>query len=120
MPDHDSPRLLAAARARVAGARSLLARPRACNLDECVTLLREAQGYLEWLRDSLPRAGSARPDLRGQALALAGEIRQAGVLLEQAARFGRRWLERLQSAAGYTAAGTCVPLQPRGQISLFG
>lgn len=112
--------MLVAAATRVRGARALLARPRACRPDECVTLLREAQGYLEWLRDSLAEAGPARHELRAQAVALAGEIRQAGVLLERAVRSGRRWLERLQSNAGYTAAGALLPLQPRGSIWFLG
>jgi hypothetical protein len=120
MPERDLPGLLAAAATRVRGARALLARPRACCLDECVTLLREAQGYLEWLRDSLGNGGPARRDLRAQAVALAGEIRQAGILLERAARGGRHWLDRLQSSAGYTAAGACLPLRPRGRISFLG
>jgi hypothetical protein len=121
MPERDLQGLLAAAQLRVRGAQALLARPRACNLEECVTLFREAQGYLEWLRDSLPQAGPANRDLRRQATTLAGEIRQAGVLLEQAARFGRRWLERLRSMAPeYTASGSAVPLHIRGRISFLG
>ncbi|MGA2589490.1 MAG: hypothetical protein ABSH32_06225 [Bryobacteraceae bacterium] len=121
MREHDLQGLLAAAQSRVRGARALLARPRACNLDECVTLFREAQGYLEWLRDRLPQAGPASRDLRPHATTLAGEIRQAGVLIEQAARYGRRWLERLRSISPeYTASGSAVPLQIRGHISFLG
>jgi hypothetical protein len=121
MREHDLQGLLAAAQSRVRGVRALLARPRVCNLDECVTLFREAQGYLEWLRDRLPQAGPASRDLRPQASTLAGEIRQAGVLLEQAARYGRRWLERLRSISPeYTASGSAAPLQIRGHISFLG
>jgi hypothetical protein len=121
MREHDLQGLLAAAQSRVRGARALLARPRACNPDECVTLFREAQGYLEWLRDSLPQAGPAGRDLRRQATGLAGEIRQAGVLLEQAARLGRRWLAGLRSMAPeYTASGSAVPVRIRGRISFLG
>jgi hypothetical protein len=121
MLEHDLRGLLTAAQGRVRGARALLARPRACNPDECVTLFREAQGYLEWLRDNLPQAGPAGRDLRRQAATLAGEIRQAGVLIEQAARFGRRWLERVRSSPPeYTASGNRVPPQIPGRISLLG
>jgi hypothetical protein len=121
MREPDLQELLAAAESRVRGARVLLAGPRTCNLDECVTLFREAQGYLEWFRDSLPRAGPPNRGLRRQATALAAEIRQAGVLLEQAARYGRRWLERLRSMAPeYTASGGRAPLHIRGQISFLG
>src|ERR1039458_5125916 len=135
MREHDLQGLLAAAQSRVRGARALLARPRACNPDECVTLFREAQGYLEWLRDSLPRAGRwaeglrdtppqagpAGRDLRRQATGLAGEIRQAGVLLEQAARLGRRWLAALRPMGPqYTASGSAVPVRIRGRISFLG
>jgi hypothetical protein len=121
MREHELQGLLAAAQSRVRGTCALLARPRACNLDECVTLFREAQGYLEWLRDSLPQAGPAGRELRGQATNLAGEIRLAGVLLEQGALLGRRWLERLRSMAPeYTASGSAVPLDIRGRISFLG
>ena len=112
--------LLAAAQLRVGGTRALLARPRDCNLEECVALLREAQGYLEWLRDSLSTAPPVAGNLRAQALALLTEIRQAGVLLDRAARFGRRTIEILQSRAGYTAAGTFPPWQPGGRTTVFG
>jgi hypothetical protein len=121
MRERDLPELLAAAQSRVRGACALLARPRACHLEECVTLFRETQGYLEWLRDNLSHAGPPGRDLRRQATALAGEMRQAGILLELAARSGRRWLERLRSMSPeYTAAGSRVPLQIRGRISFLG
>ncbi len=121
MRQHDLAGLLAAAQSRVRGARAMLARPRTCNLDECVTLFREAQGYVEWFRDSLPQAGPAPRGLRRQATVLAGEIRQAGVLLEQAARSSRRWLERLRSAGpAYTASGSRTPLNICGHISFLG
>ena len=121
MRERDLQGLLAAAQSRVRAARALLARPRACNPDECVTLFREAQGYLEWLRDSLPHAGRAGRDLRRQATALAGELHQAGVLIEQAARFGRRWLAGLRSMnPEYTASGSALPVQIRGRISFLG
>ena len=70
-----------------------------------MTLFREAQGYLEWLRDSL--APPARPAVFAPpGAALAGEIRQVGVLLDQAARFGRRWLEACGAISPeYTASG---------------
>lgn len=119
MPEPDLEKILAA-RARVGAARGLLAHPLTCSLDECVTLLREAHGYLEWLRDSLTAAGPSRHALRRQAIALSGEIGQTGILLEQARRYGRRWLERLQAGAGYTALGGPLPIQPRGRISIFG
>jgi len=121
MREHDLQGLLAAAQSRVRSARALLARPRACHPDECVTLFREAQGYLEWFRDSLPQAGPPARDSRRQAIVLAGEIRQAGVLMEQAARRGRRWLERLQPAPPeYTASGNRAPLDIRGHVSFLG
>ena len=121
MRERDLQGLLAAAQSRVTGARALLARPRACNADECVTLFREAQGYLEWLRDSLPQAGPVGRDLRRQAIGLAGEIRQAGVLLDQAARLGVRWLAGLRSMAReYTPSGSAVPVRIRGRVSVLG
>jgi hypothetical protein len=121
MREPDLRGMLVAAEARVRGARALLARPRACNPDECITLFREAQGYLEWFRDSLPPAGQANGSLRRQAVGLAGEIRQAGVLIEQAAVRGRRWLERLRPALPeYTASGSRAPHHIRGHISYLG
>ena len=121
MPEPDLRQLLAAANSRVGAARTLLARPRACNAGECITLLREAEGYLEWVRDSLPRAGPDSRNLRAQATALAVEIRQAGVLLDQAARRGRRWLGGLRSTSPeYTASGSAVPLRFPGRISFTG
>ncbi|MGA3042644.1 MAG: hypothetical protein ABSF54_17855 [Bryobacteraceae bacterium] len=121
MPERDLQKLLAAAGSRVRGARVLLLRPRTCNLDECVSLFREAQGYLEWFRDSLSRAGPATRGLRHQATVLAAEIQQAGILLEQAARSGRRWLERLRAVSPeYTASGGRAPLELRGRISFLG
>jgi hypothetical protein len=121
MRDRDLQGLLAAAESRVCAVHALLARPRACNLEECVTLVREAQGYLEWLRDSLPRAGPVSRGLRPQAAALACQIRQAGVLIEQGALLGRRWLAGLRSMAPeYTASGSAAPLHIRGRISFLG
>lgn len=121
MPGPDLQGLLAAAQSRVRGARAMLARPRACNPDECLALFREAQGYLEWFRDSLPKAGASNRALRHQAIALAAEIRQAGVLLEPAARCGRRWLERIGTRSPeYTASGDTVPLRIHGRMSLLG
>jgi len=119
--ERDLQGLLAAAQSRVRGADALLARPRTCNLEECVTLFREAQGYLEWLRDSLSQAGPAGPSLRPTAATLASEIRQAGILLEQGAMLGRRWLAGLRALAPeYTASGNAVPLRIRGRVSLLG
>jgi len=121
MREHDLDGLLAAAQSRVRGARALLARPLACNPDECITLFREAQGYLEWLRDSLPQARPAGRDLRRQAIDLAGEIRQARILLDRAAILGRRWFAGLRSMAPeYTASGTAAPVRIRGSISFLG
>jgi len=121
MPKPDLEGLLTAAQSRVRGARALLGRPRACNVDECVTLIREAQGYLEWTRDSLAQAPPADPGLRRHATTLAGEIRQTAVLLEQGARLGRRWLAGLRPAEPeYTASGSAVPVEIRGHISLVG
>jgi hypothetical protein len=121
MPEPDLQKLLAAAQSRVGGARALLARPRACNVEECAALFCEAQGYLESVRDSLAHAGPASRYLRRQAAILDGEIRQAGVLLEQAARCGRRWLKGMRRIAPeYTASGAAVPLRISGQISLLG
>jgi len=121
MRERDLQGLLAAAQSRVRGAHVLLERPRACNLEECVTLFREAQGYLEWLRDSLSRAGPVGRGLRPQAATLEGEVRQAGVLLQQGALLGRRWLAGLRAAAPeYTASGSAAPFPIRGRISLLG
>lgn len=102
-------------------ARDLLTRPRTCNMDECAECLREAQGHLEGLRDNLRDAGPAGRELREPLVALGREIRQAGALVEQAARFGRRWLERLRAtSSSYTAAGAPAPLPAGGQISILG
>jgi len=121
MRDRTLPELLAAAQSRVTIARDLLTRPRTCNMDECVKYLREAQGSLEWLRDNLREAGTASRELREPLIALSREIRQAGALLEQAARFGRRWLERLRaSSSSYTAAGGPAPIQAPRRISILG
>ena len=112
---------LAGAQSRVREARGMLAHPRDCDLEACATLLREAQGDLEQLRDSLLAGGSGGRELRQQATLLGHEIRQAGALLDQAARFGRNWLERLRAASrGYTAAGSPAPIPPCGQISVMG
>ena len=118
MRDQNLRKLLIAAQSRVRRARAMLARPRSCRLDECLSVLCEAQGYLEWLRDSLP--GGPPGNLRAEALGLAGDIRQTSILLERAARLGRRWLARLAASAGYTAAGQCVPLAGRGRLSIIG
>ncbi|HXM42067.1 MAG TPA: hypothetical protein VN924_12495 [Bryobacteraceae bacterium] len=121
MRENDPQGLLAAAQSRVAGARILLSRPRACDPNECVALFREAQGYLEWLRDSFAGAAPANPDLRRRAANLALDVRQAGILAEHAARHGRRWLERFGSMPPeYTAGGGAVPLHLRGRISYLG
>ena len=121
MRERTLPQLLAAAQSCVSSARDLLARPRTCNIDECGRRLREAQSYLEWMRDNLREAGPAGRELRGPLITLGREIRQAGALLEQAARFGRRWLERLRAtSSSYTAAGGPAPLPARGRISILG
>ena len=121
MRERTLPQLLAAAQSRVSSARDLLARPRTCNMDECAKCLREAQGYLEWMRDSPREAGSGSRELREPLIALGREIRQARALLEQAARFGRRWLESLRAtSSSYTAAGGPAPLPSRGHISILG
>jgi hypothetical protein len=115
------PELLAAAQSRVSSACELLARPRTCNIDECADCLREAQRYLEGMRDSLRDAGPAGRELRAPLIALGREIRQAGALLEQAARIGRRWLDRLRpTSSSYTAAGGPAPLRACGRISILG
>jgi len=115
------PQLLAAAQSRVTSARALLARPRTCNLDECEECLREAQRYLESMREDLREAGPAAREFRGPLIALGREIRQVGALLEQAASFGRRWLERLRAShSAYTPAGCPVPVQACWRISVLG
>ena len=96
-------------------------RPRTCNVDECARHLLEAQTYLEGLRDKLGETGHANRELREPLFALSREIRQAGALLEQAARFGRRWLDRMRGAnSGYTSAGVPAAEQASRQISIFG
>ena len=121
MPERTLQEPLAAAQSRVREARALLACPRTCDLEACATLLRGAQDDLEQLRDSLLAGGPGGGELRQQATLLGREIRQAGALLEQAAHFGRNWLERLRAASrGYTAAGSPAPIPPCGQISLMG
>jgi hypothetical protein len=119
MTSPDPKELLVAARSRVSVARALLGRPLQCEAGECVTLFREAQGYLEWLRDSFPP--SARSShLLPQATALAGEIRQVGFLLDRAALLGRRWLEAWRPVSPeYTASGIRPP-HIGGAISFTG
>jgi len=113
--------LLASAWSRVVDARALLAQPRACHPDACMALFGEAQASLERLRDTLPARGPAFPNVRRQALALAGQLGQTSVLVERAAQLGRRWLASLQSAAPeYTAAGGPAPPANRRCISLLG
>jgi hypothetical protein len=121
MRERTLPQLLADAQSRVSSARDLLVCPRTCNLDECLKYLREAQGCLEWLRDNQREAGPAGRELREPLIALSREIRQAGALLEQAARFGRRFLERLRAtSSSYTAAGGPAALPARGHVSVLG
>jgi len=121
MREQDCAGLLGAARDRVAAVRAALVDPRACRVDECITLFREAQGYLEWLRDSLPRASTEGRKLRASAADMAVELRQTGILLERASRAGAHWLERLRSTPpGYTADGNPTPLGLRGSLSLLG
>jgi hypothetical protein len=121
MQDPTVQKWLAAAQQRVRDASVLLARPRTCDLDECAALLQEAQGNLEQLRDSLCGGVATGREWRQEALALGRDIRRAGALLEQAARFGRAWLARLRAAsAGYTAAGSPTPVQPCGRILVRG
>jgi len=113
--------LLKEARARVHATSALLGHPRTCKVDECVTLLREAQGYLEWLRDEMRTDRRETTQLRAQASSLASEIRRAGTLLEGAARMGRRWLERMTAGyAGYTAAGGMTRPPITGHVSILG
>lgn len=120
MPPPDPEELLVAARSRVSAARALLGRPLQCQAGEYVTLFREAQGYLEWLRDSL-RLSAPSSHLRPQATALAGEIRQVGLLLDRAAFLGRRWLEAWHPVSPeYTASGSRPLLRIRGAISYTG
>jgi hypothetical protein len=121
MRGQTAPELLAAAHSRVSTARDLLSRPRTCNLEECAQHLQEAQKFLESMRDDLGKSGSIGREFRRPLIALSHEIRQAGALLEQAARFGRRWLERLRaSTSTYTAAGGPGPLPANRRISLLG
>jgi hypothetical protein len=121
MPERTFSQRLADAQSRVSSARDLLAHPRTCNMDACLKYLREAQGCLEWLRDNQREAGPAGRELREPLISLGREIRQAGALLEQAARFGRRWMERLRAtSSSYTAAGGPAPLPARGRVSVLG
>ncbi len=121
MRERTLPERMAAARTSVRAARVLLARPRTCSLDRCATLLCEAHGELEGLRDGLRSGSPGGRGLRAEALALGREIRCAGALLEQAARFGRHWLERwCAHDSGYTPAGVPEPIAPKKQISVLG
>jgi hypothetical protein len=120
MGERALPELLAAARTAVGRARTLLGHPRTCNLAECVELFRQAESDLERVRDSLLAGVRWDRELKVQALNLGREIQQAGALLEQAAHFGRRWLERLRASAGYTPAGGPAPLPNFGCVSILG
>lgn len=122
MEESDLQALLSAAQSRIRGVCVLLAKPRHCHPRECVALFREAQGYLEWFRDSV-RVAAAPParGLRRQATELAEEIRHAAILLERTALYGGRWLERIRATAPeYTAAGGHALQQIRGHISYLG
>jgi hypothetical protein len=121
MPPPNPAELLAAAQSRVGDVRALLARPRDCRIEECVTLFREAQGYLEWLRDSLPPSAPAPVSLRPKAIALAAEIRQLKVLIDRAALLGGRWLAALQPVSlEYSASGSRPRLRVSGVLSYTG
>lgn len=111
--------LLAAAHLRIAGACDLLAQPRSCSAGQCITLFREAQGYLEWARDRLPAVQPLNPDLRRQATGLSSELRRAEILLERAEQYGRAWLER-SCAPEYTTSGIRFALPFRSRISFTG
>src|SRR5690348_12115199 len=108
-----------AARGRVGDLRAALLRPRECDIEACITRLREAEGYLEWLRDSLDRQPRRVDGLGAQARALHAEIGQAAVLLEQAARYGRRRLDGRRPPE-YDALGAPAPFLVRGSVSLLG
>jgi hypothetical protein len=113
--------LLAAARQRVSGARAMLADPRTCNLPQCTVWFQDARTFLEQVCEQLAAMGAPGPELRQSATALSREIRHTGALLEQAARWGRRWLAALATQeAAYTAAGQTPPLPPRTCISVLG
>ncbi len=68
----------------------------------------------------MPHAGPLSRDLKGHASALSVDIRMAGILLEQAAQSGRRWLEGLRCSPEYTAFGGHAELHNRGRVSFTG
>jgi hypothetical protein len=119
MPEFGPQYWLNAARRAVESARAMLMRPRDWDMERCAMLFGEAKAHLERLCQALAQGTGGR-ELRAQAMALRGEIRQAGVLLEQAVRFSQNWLARLGGTAGYTAAGVPAPIPSRISISLLG
>ncbi len=113
--------MLMGAQQRVRAACTLLMRPLACDADACLALFRDAQADLERLRERLAEGGVRGADLRGPAANLANDIRHGGVLLERAAGFGRRWLERLPGVSPeYTASGDRPSRAFRGRVSCLG
>lgn len=112
---------LRAAQSRVGGARAVLREPAKADAHHCEALLREACEELATLVEALRGAAAGDAELRQNAMTLRREIQQVGALLEQAARFGRQWLERLGAAqGGYTPAGAAAPVLPRGCVSVAG
>ncbi len=113
--------MLEAAQSCVSRARRELLNPRTCDLEACNRLFRQAQKHVEELRDTMHREGDAGRELRERGAALSGEIRQAAILIEQAARLGRHWLNRLESMnPGYTPAGCWSPVISRGHVCVTG
>ena len=109
---------LAHARTSVKRARDLLAHPRSCRLDDCIRLLVAAQNSLESVFEEVAGGEAYSSECLAETQQLQREVRQAGVLLEHAARFGRMWLQRLQSAAGgYTIAGSPAPVAGSAYVS---
>jgi hypothetical protein len=112
--------LLEHAHSCVSGARKILAAPRTASLEDSITLLLEAREYLENLHSEVSSAAPDGGELRAQTLALAREIRQAAVLLEQGARRSAAWLDRWRaSRGGYTATGNLAAV-PLGRVSILG
>lgn len=105
------------AREKVGALRATLLSPSPEALESHVPALEEALHELQHLQQDHEKPGGLGPHL----LALAGELRIAGKLIEHGLAFERGWARLLAAAAGsYQPNGEPHPLPVRGSISVRG